>query len=152
MRAKDAMTREVIWIEPTDDLSLAWGLMSKLSIRHLPVMDGGRLVGILSDRDVLVFASVRNGMLEVPELAVSEAMTRDVVTCGLDATIAYIGERMLRSKIDSMPILGPDGSLAGLVTSSDLIQLLVDREWALHEPLPFDFELRNGLRSPEGAA
>ena len=144
------MTRDVVWIEPGDDLQLAWGLMCRLSIRHLPVVERSRLVGILSDRDVLAFAGVRDGLLEIPQVPVSEAMTCDVVTCGPGEPVSAIGERMLRNKFDSMPIVEEDRFLVGLVTSSDLIQLLVDRERGRSEPLPFDFELRNGLKPREG--
>lgn len=142
-RVDAAMTREVVWIEPTDDLQLAHGLMTGLSIRHLPVVHAGKLVGILSDRDVRTFGSVRDGFLHVPTLPVSEAMTRDVVTCAPNATISDVGRKMLGIKIDCIPIVTPAGTLTGLVTSSDLIQLLVDREDALSEPLPFEFTLRD---------
>lgn len=152
MRAQDTMTREVVWIEPSDELLLAWGLMTKLAIRHLPVLEDGRLVGILSDRDVLMFASVRNGMIEIPELPVAEVMTRSVVTCTPAVSVSAIGEKMLKGKIDSMPIVDDNGQLVGLVTSSDLIQLLIDRERELADPLPFDFELRGGLRPPRSAS
>jgi acetoin utilization protein AcuB len=145
------MTREVIWIEPGDDLALAWGLMSRLAIRHLPVVENGKLVGILSDRDVLVLAGVTNGLLDVPALPVSEAMTRSVITCGPTASISSIGARMLNSKIDCLPIVTEDGALVGLVTSSDLIQVLIDREDALSLPLPFEFTLQRGPPSPSAA-
>lgn len=145
------MTREVIWIEPEDDLALAWALMNKLGFRHLPVMQDRRLVGILSDRDVLAFANVRNGILDVPPTPVAEAMSRDVLTCSPEESIARIAARMLESKIDSIPIVAGGGNLVGLVTSSDLIQLLVDREDVAADALPFTFEVRNaGLRSAAG--
>lgn len=138
------MTREIVWIEPTDDLQLAYGLMTGLAIRHLPVLAEGRLVGILSDRDVRTFGSVRDGFLQMPELPVSEAMTKDLVTCAPTATISDVGGKMLRYKIDSVPIVSETGVLVGLVTSSDLIQLLVDREDSLSDSLPFEFTLRDG--------
>lgn len=144
MRADAAMTRQVTWIEPSDDLVLAHGLMTGLAVRHLPVLEKGRLVGILSDRDVRVFSSVKDGFLQVPALAVSEAMTRDVITCPPTASVSDIGRMMLRNKIDSIPIVTADNTLVGLVTSSDLIQLLVDREEPVFARIPFEFALREG--------
>lgn len=135
------MTREIIWIEPFDDLVLANGLMTGLQIRHLPVLEDGRLVGILSDRDVRTFCSVKDGFLVVPELSVRETMTKDLVTAAPDATISEVGSKMLRYKIDAIPIVSAEGSLVGLVTSSDLIQLLVDREDSVSDTLPFEFTL-----------
>lgn len=146
MRIESAMTREVIWIEPTDDLVLAHGLMTGLGIRHLPVIENGRLAGILSDRDVRSFSSVRDGFLSVPDVAVSEAMTRDLITCPLTASVSDVGEKMLRYKIDCVPILAEDGALAGIVTSSDLIQLLIDREESASKRIPFDFKLYEGSK------
>jgi acetoin utilization protein AcuB len=146
MRIESAMTREVIWIEPSDDLMVAHALMTGLNIRHLPVMEKGRLAGILSDRDVRAFSTVREGLLVVPDLAVSEAMTRNVITCPLTASISDVGTKMLHNKIDCVPILHEDGTLAGLVTSSDLIQLLIDREESAAKRIPFEFKLLEGSK------
>lgn len=141
MKANQAMTREVFWIEPTDDLLLARELMSAMRIRHLPVVTRGRLIGIVSDRDVRNHATVTDGHLEVPPLPVSEVMTRDLVTCGPAATIATVCDCMLTAKIDCVPIV-ENGALIGIVTSSDLIALLRDQESAAEARLPFRFELR----------
>ena len=146
MRIDAAMTREVIWIEPTDDLVLAHGLMTGLGIRHLPVIENGRIAGILSDRDIRSFSSVKDGFLSVPDLLVSEAMTRDLITCPLTASVSDVGEKMLQNKIDCVPILSSDGTLAGLVTSSDLIQLLIDREESASKRIPFEFKLLEGSK------
>jgi acetoin utilization protein AcuB len=146
MRIQSAMTREVIWIEPSDELTVAHGLMTGFAIRHLPIMENGRLVGIVSDRDVRAFSTVQDGFLAVPDLAVSEVMTRDVITCPLTATVSDVGEKMLRNKIDCVPVLAEDGTLAGLVTSSDLIQLLIDREESAAKQIPFDFKLVEGSK------
>lgn len=141
MRIDSAMTREVIWIEPTDDLVVAHGLMTGLGIRHLPVIDKGRLVGILSDRDIRAFSTVKDGFLSVPDLEVAEVMTRDLVTCPPTASVSEVGEKMLKNKIDSIPIVSDDGTLAGLVTTADMIQLLIDREESVPKKLPFEFTL-----------
>lgn len=104
-------------------------------------------MGIVSDRDVRAFASVKDGFLSVPSLPVSDAMTRDLITCRPTATISEVGGKMLRSKIDCIPIVSEDGSLLGLVTSSDLIKLLIDREDSLSVRLPFELALRGAYVS-----
>lgn len=147
MRVDAAMTREVTWIEPTDDLLLANGLMTGLGIRHLPVIEKGKLVGILSDRDVRAFSTVKDGFLNPPDLPVSEAMTRDLITCPPTATVSDVGEKMLMHKIDSIPIVAADGTLLGLVTSSDMIRLLIDREESVSDQLPFEFALIEGRKT-----
>ncbi len=141
MRASQAMTRDVIWIQPSDPIDAAFDLMSKLSIRHLPVLDGVTLVGMLSDRDILLRAhELGDGRLDVPPTPAEQVMSQPVLTCPPTATIAEVAALMLRQKIDSVPIVLEDGELVGLVTSSDLLQLLLER--GEEEPLPFEFRLR----------
>ena len=61
MRVRDAMTREVVTVEPEDGANRAWGLCREKNIRHLPVVEGGRLVGIVSDRDLRDVSPPRGG-------------------------------------------------------------------------------------------
>ena len=87
-------------------------------IRHLPVLDDRRrLVGMLSDRDVLrAVASKRNGR-------VSEVMTRDVVTIRPEAPAYEAAQVMLDLKIGSLAVVDDDGTLVGLVTQTDYLEL-----------------------------
>jgi CBS domain-containing protein len=135
MRTAAVMTREVVVVSPTVTLSAAGQMMHRLRIRHLPVVDGGRLVGILSDRDVLKSAGAGHA-----QLTCGEAMTPSPVTCSPDTSAGRVAELMLEHRIDSVPVLGAAGVLIGLVTSSDLLELLIERDVA--QVLPFDFHLR----------
>ncbi len=148
MRASAAMTRDVVCITSDDNLQDAYEIMTEWEIRHLPVMEGEELVGILSDRDVLLRSKLDvDGDLAVPNQSVSEAMTRLPIVCSPQESIAEIGQAMLDHKIDSVPIVGNDGELVGLVTSSDLIQLLIDKERAqLTHPIPLRFAVHQATR------
>lgn len=64
MRAVATMSREVVCVPPELPLAKAWDLMQELRIRHLPVVQGGAFVGILSDRDVLLRSNTLPGMFE----------------------------------------------------------------------------------------
>lgn len=154
MKASSAMTREVITVPPELPLSLAWGTMLDHHFRHLPVVVEGKLVGILSDRDVLLRARYEGGRAIVPNSLVGEAMTLAVTTCRRDSTVESLAALMLERKIDSVPVVDALGVLVGLVTSSDLLALLTRKEGAT--ALPFDFHLRRvdlgGKLAPADAA
>jgi acetoin utilization protein AcuB len=140
MNASAAMTREVITAPPELPLSFVWGTMKEHAFRHLPVVVDGRLVGIISDRDVLLRARLENGRIIVPNTLVGEAMTLAPVTCQRTSTIDTIARLMLERKIDAVPVTDSAGGLVGLVTSSDLLALLINKDPAT--VLPFDFRLR----------
>jgi predicted transcriptional regulator len=88
-------------------------------------------VGVLSDRDLLKHA---------PDASCGEAMTAAPVTCLSNATVSGVAQLMVEHKIDSIPIVNSSGSITGLVTSTDLLSLLIDHDQA--NILPFDFRLR----------
>jgi CBS domain-containing protein len=145
MRTAAAMTRDVVVVSPEIDLRAARKIMERRHIRHLPVVKAGRLVGILSDRDLLRYDGVLMDELETP---VSAAMTHAPTTCLITTTVSRVAQMMLDHKIDSVPVVDPSGLLVGLVTSSDLLQLLVER--ADVEALPFHYRL--SLREEDGMA
>ena len=134
MRAHAAMTRDVDVVSPTVSLKAAQAMMRRRHIRHLPVVSGGRLVGILSDRDVLEHISDR------PATTCGGAMTPAPITCTANAPVGHVAELMLRYKIDSIPVIDEESAVIGLVTSTDLLELLVERSG--EEVLPFDFRVR----------
>ena len=131
MESAAVMTRDVVVVSPMVSVGGAARLMERRRIRHLPVIENGRLVGILSDRDVLKHA---------PSLSCAEAMTPAPWTCLPDASVSHVARLMLDKRIDSVPIISASGSLAGMVTSTDLLWLLVERDQARR--LPIDFQLR----------
>ena len=133
------MTRDVIVVPPGLSLAAAHAVMQRRSIRHLPVVQAGVLLGILSDRDVLARATLReDGSLDVPDQQVALAMTPAPITCEPATTVAELARIMTERKIDAVPVLR-GSQLVGLVTSTDLLLLLV----ATHEarPLPFRFRV-----------
>lgn len=138
MEASTTMTRSVIVVPTELSLHAAFGVMQRERIRHLPVVQSGALLGILSDRDVLVRSKLAaDGTIEVPNEPVGSAMTPAPVTASPDSSIVTLVELMTERKIDAIPITS-GSKLVGLVTSTDLLNLL--RE-ARHQRLPFDFVL-----------
>ena len=141
MKASSAMTRDVVTIEPNQSLKDAHEFMLEWGIRHLPVVKGKTLVGILSDRDILLASGRDTIGIVVPAIAVSEVMTSMPMTCDISADVSTIARRMLDHKIDCLPIIS-EGDLVGLVTSSDLMELLIEREQTYeHRVIPFKYRI-----------
>jgi len=136
MKTAAAMTRDVVVVPPEMLARAARKIMERSRIRHLPVVKQGRLVGILSDRDLMRFET--DDLDEIPTL-VGEAMTAAPITCSTSTTVSRAAQIMIEHKIDSLPVVDPSGNLVGLVTSSDLLHLLV--ESADVQALPFHYRL-----------
>ncbi|MEW5852738.1 MAG: CBS domain-containing protein [Myxococcota bacterium] len=145
MKARSAMTRDVVCIAPANDLDAAWELMTRLRMRHLVVLDGNRLVGVLSDRDVLIRARQEEGTIMVPSIPVAHAMTPRPITCLPSASISHVAGLMLDNRIDCVPVVDSLGALVGLITSTDLLELLRDRDDVERKNVPFDFRLHHGM-------
>lgn len=142
MLARHTMTRDVIVAPPELSLDLAYGIMRSRRIRHLPVVAAGKLLGILSDRDVLLRATLGDdGAPIVPQSPVGAAMTPAPFVCLSDTSVADIVRLLTEHKIDAAPIVSEAGGLVGLVTTTDLMLLLIDFDPA--RPLPFDFNVRS---------
>ena len=125
------MVRDVIVVRPDTTLSDAWSVMQRERIRHLPVVDDGALLGMLSDRDVLIRASLddRNAMTIDDGMMVRDAMTPAPFVCGVSTPVAEIADIMIEQKIDALPVVSHAGRLLGLVTSTDLLRGLLATAW-----------------------
>ena len=116
-----AKGREVVSIEPIADLTAAAKLLTSRRIGALVVLDaGGRLVGILSERDIVrVISESGSSVLQLP---VARVMTRNVSTCDVNDSISSVMDRMTIGKFRHMPVLD-NGRLAGLVSIGDVLKL-----------------------------
>ena len=112
------MSTAVITADASETVKEAHADMQVGVIRHLPVLDDRRrLVGMLSDRDVLkVVGAKRNGK-------VADIMTREVVTIRPDAPAHEAARMMMDLKIGSLPVVDDAGTLIGLVTQTDYLDL-----------------------------
>jgi IMP dehydrogenase len=111
-RAEALIIRDVITVAPKDTVGKALALMEKHNISGLPVVDGTRLVGIVTGRDVR-FAQ--------PSLRVEEVMTKHVIKAEEGISIDD-AQRLLRDhKIEKLPIVNKDGELSGLITFKDIL-------------------------------
>ncbi len=120
----DFMTKDLVTVREADDLALAESLLRLGGIRHLPVVRERKLVGILTQRDVL-----RSGISGKPparELPVSEVMTKDPTTVRPGLGLAHAARLMLERKIGCLPVCEEDGTLVGIVTEADFVRFAAD--------------------------
>jgi CBS domain-containing membrane protein len=127
--AADVMTTNLATLEVGEKLDLAEDIMHVGRIRHMPVVDGKKLVGIVSVRDLLA-ASLSKAMDFEPthrraflrSVSVDEAMTRDPMTVTQDTPLVVLAERMCEQKIGCLPVVDADQRLVGIVTETDLVR------------------------------
>ena len=116
------MTREPHSISSGDNLSRAKALMRMHLIRHLPVVDGDELVGVISDRDVAVVEAVPGIDLAHVEVA---RMMEPALTAWSEEAIDEVSVKMAEQKRDCVVVRGGQG-VAGVFTATDALQALAD--------------------------
>jgi CBS domain-containing protein len=112
--------RSVCLALPDETLQLAAERMEKEGMGLLVVVDGGRPVGVLTDRDVAL------QLLSGPAQRVSDAMTRHPRTVPGDAPLAEAIALMSRHGVRRLPVVDPDGHSVAVIASDDLVQLVAD--------------------------
>lgn len=110
--------RNPITIQQGDPIPKALEKMETLGIRHLPVMDQHKLVGILSDRDIAQAAS----QSEVVTLRAEDVMTRDPYHVSEEAALSEVLEVMVGNRMGCVIVLGSGGRLVGIFTAIDAMR------------------------------
>ena len=148
MRVKDIMTRQVVTLSPEESIEEAAKKLRDNRISGAPVVEGGRIAGIVSEADLMkLFESemsislVLPSPLEIIELPVKmhrqlreaarrlsvrkvkDIMTREVITIDEDASVEEAARKMARHRINRLPVLR-EGKLVGIVTRGDVIKAL----------------------------
>lgn len=135
LQVKDSMSREIVTLSPDETAATALAVCRERRIRHLPVLKGGRLVGIVSDRDLrsstpALGDPARTAALQ--EVLVQDVMAPEVVTVLPDDPIELAANTMREHRIGCLPVLEGD-ELVGILTASDVMDALVYLVGA-HEP------------------
>ena len=130
LRVRTWMTRDLVTLPPEASVAEALTLCRERRIRHIPIVEEGRLVGIVSDRD-LRDASPALGDAErasaLQEIRLGDVMTREVSTAVPQDPIENAAQEMYELKIGSLPVVAEEDEeqLLGIVTSSDVMRALV---------------------------
>ncbi len=114
----DVMTRNPVALKEDDDLGLAENIIHLGRLRHLPVVRRGKLVGLVTQRDLLK-AYARRGEARGPTLLASQVMQSKVVHVRPETPAKDAFKLMLKKKFGCAPVVEKDGTLVGIVTESD---------------------------------
>ncbi|MBI1846989.1 MAG: CBS domain-containing protein, partial [Candidatus Rokubacteria bacterium] len=130
MLTREWMTPAPVTVAPSTSLAQAQELMFNRRIRHLPVVEHDRLVGIITDRDVRTVRPSPATSLEQHEirylldrLKVGEVMSRNVITVGPDESLAVAVRLMIESRIGGLPVV-EQKRVVGILTEIDLLRAL----------------------------
>ena len=149
LKVRSIMTHPVVSLERDHSILLAGSLMRLRHIRHLPVADKGRLVGLVTHRDLLAaqaaLLAAPRGALTPEEMSVpvSRIMITNVWSTSPDTSLLDAGRIMLDHKYGCLPVV-EDGKLVGIVTEVDLLALLLDELESRREREDTDPRLRIG--------
>jgi len=130
MQVATRMTRNPVTVQPSDSLALAAAKMEAGKFRRLPVMDEGKLVGILSQYDLKNYRDCLGSIL------VRTVMTAHPITVSSSATLEHAISSLSKHKIGALPVVD-EGRLVGIIAASDL--------W-LPEPRPLPEWIPRGSR------
>lgn len=126
LRVRDSMTRDVVTLGPEASAAEAWSLCREHNIRHVPVVQEGRLVGLVSDRDLRDVRGGEGRESETPRwVSLGDMMTRRLATIHPLDTIEHAAREIYDRKIGCLPVVADD-ELVGIITSSDMMRTLIE--------------------------
>ena len=132
MKVKELMTKKVLTVTPDDNVDRVFVLFHLKNIRHLPVLDKGKLVGILSDRDLKKLLGYPKKFVVTPDgttftiasRKVRSIMGKQVITIGPEQRAAEAAAIMRKRKIGALPVVRKK-KLVGIITESDILKAFV---------------------------
>lgn len=127
------MTPDPETVDVRQKISDVRRLMARKRFHHVPVVNGRRLVGMLSATDMMRLSMAAYGASEQTvdamldaQFSIQEVMTTGVFTVHREETVRHAADRLRNGAFHSLPVVDDDGNVVGIITSSDLIQYLYD--------------------------
>ena len=117
MKVSEVMTRDVQLVSPLQSICDAAKMMAECDAGALPVGEGDRLVGVVTDRDIAIRAVGEN---RGPDTPVREVMTKQVLYCFDYESIDHVAQNMGEQQVRRLPVLNRDKRLVGIVSIGDL--------------------------------
>jgi acetoin utilization protein AcuB len=150
MPVSNLMSTKLITVNFEESIMKASKLMKDNRIQHLPVLKQGRLVGIVSDRDLKEAQPSKATTLDIHELyylldklTVGSVMPPRLFTITSDATVEKAAAIMLKNRISALPVVNPQGDLEGIITKGDVFRAFVSISGIYQGDLAMGFELED---------
>jgi acetoin utilization protein AcuB len=148
MPVADWMSKDLVTIDENTSIMKASKVMKQNEIRHLPVLRKGGLVGIVSDRDLKEATPSKATTLDIHELyylldsiLVKDLMPKALFTIAPGDTVEKAAAVMLKHHISALPVVDPQGALAGIITKGDIFRAFVSISGIYQGPLAMGLEL-----------
>ncbi|WP_233896857.1 CBS domain-containing protein [Tenacibaculum piscium] len=131
-RVSEIMTKNVITLKSTDDLMTAERLFKREKIRHIPVVAGSKIKGMLSYTDLLRISfvdAIDDDENEIDSVvynmfSIEQVMAKNLVTVHVDSTVKEVAEVLAKREFHALPVVDKN-KLVGIVTTTDLINFLI---------------------------
>ena len=150
MLVKNWMSKNVITVNIKDSMQDAIKLLKENDIKMLPVMKKGKLVGIITDRDLKRASASDATTLDVHELLfllskikIKDIMTKDPIMIPDDFTVEETAEILLKNKISGAPVIDNEGQVIGTITQTDLFKVLISLTGVGTKGIQFAFLLKD---------
>jgi acetoin utilization protein AcuB len=144
------MSKQVITVDANDSMNKAIHLLKEHNIKMLPVMEKGKLVGIVTDRDLKRSSASDATSLEIHELLyliskikVKDIMTKNPITIPLDYTIEEAAEVLLKHNISGVPVIDHHGNIIGIITQNDIFRTLISLTGVEKKGIQFGLEVED---------
>jgi CBS domain-containing protein len=117
MRVSEAMSRDVRIVGPEQAIREVAKMMIEIDAGAMPVRDGDRLVGMVTDRDIAVRAVAAG---KGPDTPVREVMTSEIKYCYEDEEVDHVAKNMAEIKVRRLPVMSREKRLVGIVSLGDI--------------------------------
>ena len=150
MIVRNWMSKAPVTVDGDDSMQDAMRLLKQHDISMLPVMKKGKLVGVVTDRDLKKASASDATTLEVHELLylisrikVKDIMTKDPITVPFDYTVEETAQELLKNGISGAPVVDRDGQVVGVITKTDLFKVIISLTGVGKRGIQFAFQVED---------
>ena len=150
MQVQNWMSKEVVTVEEQTPIIDVMHLLEEHDIRHIPVTREGKLVGMITDRDVKEASPSKTTSLKAQELyyllaemKAKDAMKADPITISPDETMEVAAVKMLEYKVTGIPVVTQTGDLIGIISQGDVFRVLISITGIYQGGVQFAFNLED---------
>jgi len=150
MLVKEWMSEDPIILDENASIMKAVQIMKEHNIHRIPVVRQGKLVGIVTDRDIREATPSKATALDVHELyyllseiKIKDIMTPDPITIHPDETVEFAAVIMLENRISGLPVVNDEGHVVGVITQTDIFKVLINITGIYYGSYQLVFDLEN---------